>query len=152
MDFKIQKGELPLLNPRAIERAVEAFAREIDVHGDSIGFQNQTIKSIYHSVHDGSGDFWLAHENGEVVGYCLGRVGVDIDDRLTYWLSQAWVSPQTRGTHFVRAWLQQLKDHAKSRMCRHIVVISGRNGQEAAYCRFLGKGFSPYAVLLKQDI
>ncbi len=150
MNFRIVKGELPVLKPLAIERAVRSFTEDVDVHGDVKGFFTQTIGNIFTAVYRGHGDFWLCEEDGEVMGYMLGHVTHEVDNQLTYWLAQAWVHPSKRHTPVVKQWWQQIREQAKKYLCRHIVVVSGRGTE--AYCRFLGSGWHEYATLLKEDI
>lgn len=151
MTFQIVK-DLPPLKPLAIEEAIYAFISEIDVKGDPVGFYNQTINSIAASTYlRQGGDFWLAHEDGQVIAYALGHVTRDIDNRLTYWLSQAWIRPSHRGLSFAKECWEKMRQQAKHYMCAHIVVVSGRSNNEA-YCRFLGPNYAPYATLLKEDL
>lgn len=153
--MNIIRGELPKgLRTGAIEEAVNTFTNELDCKGDRIGFFNQTIGNIHAAIYRNNGDFWLAFDesSGDVLGYVLGHVSTDVDGKLTYWLTQAWASPTVRGKKVVRLWLGKLKAKAQEYLCGHIMVVSGRDGQDAAYCRFLGDGFRPYATLLIQDI
>ena len=144
--------ELPPLKPLAIEDAIYAFISEIDVKGDPIGFFDQTVGSIAAATYlKQGGDFWLAHEDGEVIAYALGHVTRDVDNRLTYWLSQAWIRKDRRGLPFAKECWEKMRQQAKNYLCAHIIVVSGRDNNEA-YCRFLGTGMKPYATLLKEDI
>jgi hypothetical protein len=147
---QIVRKELPPLNDLAIERAVKAFTEEVDVKGNVVGFFKQTMAGIHAAVFEERGDFWLSTENGEVLGYLMGRMAFDVDNELTYWLSQAWIAPQLRRTPIVKQWFEQIRAHAKTSGCKHIIVVSGRGAD--AYCRFLGKGWHTYATLLKEDI
>jgi hypothetical protein len=150
-DLQLMRGSLPTLAPQAIERAIESFVNEVDVKGDPVGFYTQTMNSVYAAVYRGTGDFWLAVDSdGKVAGYALGHVTTEIDNRLTYWLAQCWVSPSLRGTPLVKQWWQKMREQAKKYFCKHIVVVSGRGTD--AYCRFLGEGWHEYAALLKEDI
>lgn len=146
------RGSLPgNLKPGAVERALEAFCLELPPKGDKVGFFNQTIASIHSAIYQNQGDFWLAlGEGGEVDAYLLGHVNRDIDNRLTYWLSQAWASPKIRGTYEVKQMWQTIRQKARDYLCAHIVVVSGRDNNEV-YCRFLGN-FHIYATLLKEDL
>lgn len=148
----LMKGELPSnLKPGAIERAVKEFLKEVDIYGEQVGFFNQTIGAIHAAIYQSNGDFWLAvGEDGEVDAYVLGNVMREVDNRLTYWLSQAWAHPRRRQNGWTKACWQQLRQKAKDYLCKHIVVVSGRG--EEAYCRWLGKGWHHYASLLKEDI
>ncbi len=152
MAFEIIEGNHSGLKPLAIEKAIREFTRETGValYGDPLGFYQQTINNIHAAIYQGMGDFWLCEEDGEVMGYMLGHVTKDIDNQLTYWLTQAWVHPSKRRTPVVKEWWQQIREQAKKYFCRHIVVVSGRGTD--AYCRFLGKGWTEYARLLKEDI
>jgi hypothetical protein len=152
MEFKlIRNGELPKLAHQAIERAIESFMNDTNLKDDYVGFFTQTINNVHASVFRNSGDFWLAvDDEGEVMAYCLGHVTTDIDNTLTYWLSQAWVHQSLRGKQQVKAYWQQIREQAKKYFCRHIVVVSGRGTE--GYCRWLGQGWTEYARLLKEDI
>lgn len=139
------------LNPKAVERAVENFIQETDVKGDALGFFNQTIEGIASATFlNRGGDFWLSHEDGEVVAYLLATVSRDIDGAFTYWISQAWVDRKYRGNKAVKEWWLNVREQAKKYLCRHIVVVAGRS--DKAYCRWLGNGLHHYASLLKEDI
>lgn len=150
MKFEIARGSLPIPSS-SVEKAVESFIKEIDVKGEKLGFYNQTINAMYAAVYRGNGDLWLGYdENGCLLAYVMGHVTTDIDNRLTYWLGQAWVSPTIRGNSTVKEWWQKIRAQAKEYMCKHIVIVSARNNE--AYCRWLGKGWHEYATLLKEDI
>jgi hypothetical protein len=95
-------------------------------------------------------EFWLAHAYGEVAGYALASVSVEIDARLTYWVAQSWVSPVWRGHPVVRQSWEALKRRAQELFCAHIVVVSCRNVK--AHQRWLGKGTQVYSTLLKQEL
>jgi hypothetical protein len=92
----------------------------------------------------------MAEEDGQVYSYVLSRVGKEVDNKLCFWISQAWVHPKFRGKPEVKQWLKILKEEARNRFCKHIVVVSSRGVD--AYCRFLGDGAHLYANLLKIDL
>lgn len=147
--MQLIKNSLPV-PPKAIEEAVNAFSFEVETQGDREGFVTQTMTGIAAAIYQNSGDFWLWIENGEVAGYVLGRLVIDIDNSLTYWLSQAYVAPKHRGTKAVKEAWEKVREQGKQYLCKHIVVVSARGTD--AYCRFLGKGYHEYARLLKEDL
>ena len=150
-EFKIVKEFPENLSPRKIEEAVLDFIQESHVKGDPIGIFNQTMESIAGStVLGGSGYFWLGTEGEKVVSYLLAHVTKDIDNLPTYYIPQAWVAREYRGNQVVKMWWEKVREHAKSRFCKHIVLVSSRN--EKAYERFLGHGLTHYASLLMEDI
>lgn len=115
------------------------------------GFFYQTLEAIANATYlGGGGDFWLGQINGEVVVYVLAHVGKDLDNKLTYHVSQAWVRRDYRNTHFVKQWWSAIQRRAKNLFCGHLVITSTRNPR--AYEKFLGGGLKEYAVLLKQEL
>lgn len=144
--------ELPILNPKAVERAVSNFIIEAQVNSDPEGFFQQTIQSIAEAVFlkVPGHDFWMAERDGEVVGYALARFVKDIDNKLCYWVSQGWVHKDFRnGKHIRESW-KKLEAHAKKYMCSHIVNVTNRNPQ--VYLRLLGEDWEEYATILKKDL
>jgi hypothetical protein len=151
-EFKLIR-ELPkALNTGAIERAVEKFVVACDMDVDPAGFYNQTLQRIAGatSFQQPGAEFWLAHAYGEVAGYALASVSVDIDARLTYWVAQSWVDPVWRGHAVVKQSWQAIRKRARELMCAHLMIVSCRNPK--AECRWLGEGMQIYATLLKQDL
>lgn len=144
--------EFPPLNPGAIERAVENFVAACDMNVDPIGFRNQTLQRIAAATYlqQPGNDFWLAVHLGEVAGYALASVSVEIDLRLTYWVAQSWVDPKWRGNSVVKQSWQAIRQRARDLMCAHLVIVSCRN--PAAECRWLGEGMEIYSTLLKQEL
>jgi hypothetical protein len=53
-----------------------------------------------------------------------------------------------RGDSLVKDWWEDVRTEAKSKFCRHLMVISSRNGR--AYERFLGHGLKVYGELLSE--
>lgn len=153
MQFRKVKDLPSELKTGAIEKAVFEFIAETPLKADPNGLFKQTIRTIASATFlGGQNDFWLAwNEEGDVLGYLIGQTVVDVDDSLTYWITQAWVSPRLRSSGAVKDAFRLVCEDAKSRFCRHIVVVSGRKN-DAAYCRFLGNGWHKYATLLKKDI
>lgn len=142
------------LLPKGIEKAVALFIAETNIQANREGLYNQTIESIAGATFlkpaGGGGQFWLVEERDECLGYVLGSISKDVDNRLCYWISQAWLHPKYRGTGIVKEYWSSIKAHAKACFCKHIVVVSGRG--DKVYQRFLGKGFHLYANLIKEDI
>lgn len=140
------------LNKGAVERAVEGFIKACDMNVDPVGFYNQTLQKIASATYmrQVGQDFWLAEAYGEVAGYAIASVSVDIDNRLTYWVAQSWVDPMWRGHKIVKESWQSIRQRARDLMCAHLVVVSCRN--PLAECRWLGEGMEIYSTLLKQEL
>ena len=143
------------LNKGAIERAVEAFVNDshtLETGAEPQGLYNQTLESMAGILmfnQDGR-QLWMADHEGEVFSYAMAHVSKDVDNKLCYWITQAWVSPKCRRHPVVKAWYEQLRAEAKKLFCKHIILPSSRN--EKAYIRFLGKKYHKYVTLLKEDI
>jgi len=145
------------LNKGAIEKAVHKFVNDTADYGtgiDAKGFFNQTIQTIAKAcilTHDGTGgDFWAAiGEDGEVYAYALGSIVIDIDHRLTYWVTQGWIHPTYRHKYLKEGW-KKLEKHARANLCCHIINITDRHS--GAYLRLLGKEWHQYATILKKDL
>lgn len=145
----IPSGSVP-----EIEMAVRDFMSSSHMPDgvDKEGFYRQTLQSIAAASYlNQGGDLWLGFLNGKLVTYILAHVGNDFDGRLAYTVSQAWVRKDQRGQKWVKDAWEQVRQRAKDCLCKHFVVLSSR-GKTAAYCRFLGRGFHPYAEILKQEI
>lgn len=150
-EFRLIKGQLPKLNPKAIESAVESLISEIDIKGDKIGFFNQTLKTIANStILGGAGDFWIAEEDGDVMAYATAHFCTDIDDRLTYYVPQAWIHPQYRRHKIFKSWWNKIRQRAKDCLAAHLVIVSARNPK--AFIRLLGNDMHQYATLIKSDL
>lgn len=94
---------------------------------------------------------WLdTNADGKVSGYVLTHLSKDVDNKLCYYMTQAWLHPQFRHTSYAKEAISLLKQHAKSLWCKHIIVVSSRNTK--AYLRFLGSKWHVYTTLLKEDI
>jgi len=154
MEFKKIKSIPEYLRKGAIEDAVKTFmidSRVKDVNFE--GMYNQSLKAIAQSIMFDSYDkqqFWMADDGKEVMIYVLAHICVDIDDRLTYTISQAWVHPSLRGNPIVKECWKKLQDEAERNMCKHILIPASRNVKP--YLRFLGKGFHEYVTLIKKDL
>jgi hypothetical protein len=146
--------EIPLGLAHSIEKAVQDFIEtsHLPEGVDAKGFYYQTLQAIANaSVLRGTGDLWLGVLDGELVSYVLGNVNNDYDGRLNYLVTQAWVRKDQRGQKWVKLAWAKIRERAKACLCQHFSIISSR-GMTAAYCRFLGKGFRPYAEILKAEI
>lgn len=146
--------QLPDLKPNAIEHAIEQFLVDSRVKNvDEVGMFNQTIETIAQSTmfaSNNSHEFWLAHVDGEVKAYAIAHISKDIDNKLTYTISQAWACKELRGKPIIKEWRDMLIAHAKQNLCKHIMVPASRHVKP--YLRFLGHGFHEYVTLLKTEI
>lgn len=136
-----------------VEAAVKDFIKTSHLPQgiDIPGFYYQTLEAIAGATYlGGSGDFWLATHNGQVVVYGLAHISKDIDQKLCYHISQMWVTKEFRGKPIVKTWWEQIRQRAKDCFCKHLVITSSRNPK--AYKRFLGNGMHDYATLLKEEI
>lgn len=154
-ELKLTKEIPKALNSGAVERAVEKFVKACinRMHGvDPIGFYNQTLQRIAGATYlaQPGQDFWLAHAYGEVAGYALASVSIDVDARLTYWVAQSWVDPIWRGDKVVKQSWEAIRKRASELLCAHLMVVSCRNPR--AECRWLGGGMTIYGTLLKQEL
>jgi hypothetical protein len=153
---KITSLEEVQLLPLAIEKAVAAFVYDshtAETGASPEGLYHQTLENIAACTvfrQDGSRHLWMADHEGEVVAYALCHISKDVDNKLCYWMTQAWVHPIMRGKKEVKGWFQKLRTEAKKNLCSHILIPSSRG--TAAYCRFLGRGWKPYVSILKEDI
>ena len=141
------------LKPKAIERAVAAFVSQSHAENvDKDGYFNQIIENIAAVVlfRSPGRNVWLAEDDGEVVAFALTHVAKDVDNKLCYWQTDAWVDPKWRHKPEVKEWSKLLEEDAAASFCKHIIIPSSR--EPKAYCRFLGKGWHPYVVLLKKDL
>lgn len=155
MELKVIHKLPTNLRNGAIERAVKAFVADShteETNADPIGLFNQTLECIAQAClfnQDGK-QFWIAEHEGEVFAYALTHVSKDVDNRLCYWMTQAWVHPKVRGHRIVKIWRDQLVAEGKRLLCKHIVIPSSRSTK--AYLRFLGQGWHKYVTLLKVDL
>jgi hypothetical protein len=152
-DFRVVKVIPEGMAPQ-IEEAVKDFIRTSHTpHGvDHQGFYQQTLRAIANASYlNQGGDLWLGIIDGELVTYILAHVGQDIDQKLSYTVSQAWVRDDQRGQRWVKQAWEKVRQRAKDCLCGHFMIISSR-GNDAAYCRFLGKGFHYYASMLKEEL
>ncbi len=137
-----------------IELAVRDFmvASHLPEGVDTQGFYNQTLQCIASASYlNQGGDLWLGFMGGRLVTYILAHVGSDFDGRLAYTVTQAWVRKDQRGQKWVKQAWEKVRQRAKDCLCKHFAIFSTR-GNDAAYCRFLGKGFHFYSSVLKQEI
>ncbi len=140
------------LNPKAIERAVAAFVQQS--HADNVdkdGYYNQLIENMAAVLlfQTPGRNVWIAEDAGEVIGFALTHVAKDVDNKLCYWMTDAWIAPHMRGT-VAKEWHMLMEADAQASFCKHIIIPSSR--EPKSYCRFLGEGWHQYVVLLKKDI
>lgn len=147
-------NEIPAtLNPKAIERAITAFIEQSNSGNvDKDGYYNQLVENIAAVVlfKTPGRYFWLAEEDGEVAAWALTHISKDVDNKLCYWQTDAWIHPKWRGKKLAKHWNLALEEDARANFCRHILIPSSRG--DKAYCRFLGEGWHTYVVLLKKDL
>lgn len=151
--FEVVK-EIPSEFSKQIEEGVKDFIKSshIGFGVDAEGFYHQTLEAIANAtyLHTG-GEFWLGVQDNQVVTYILASFNKNIDGKLCYWVSQAWVRKDQRGKPWVKWAWEKLRQRAKDCFCKHVVVISSRENDDV-YCRFLGEGFHKYATILKEEI
>lgn len=151
-ELRLLKGDLPKsLSPRAIEIAVESFIAEVELHGDSVGFFNQTIQAIADATFlNRGGDFWVVIDNGDIAAYAIAHIMPDIDGKLTYRMGQAWVRKDWRRSPSVKGWWDQIRARARECLCQHMLIVSARNPK--AFARWLGNKSRIYATLLLGEV
>lgn len=152
-----QIKEIPLtLKQNEFERVLKLFVEESDqyqVPVNKIGFFNQLLENIASILifkNSPHAQVWIAEDSGLIKALALTHITKDVDNSLCLNWVTAWVDPEYRRKFLVKEWYAQIKEFAKTQMCKHLVIVSSRNPK--AYCRFLGRGVHPYAVLLKEDI
>lgn len=144
---------LPEGSAPQIESAVRDFivSSHLPDGVDKEGFFRQTLQAIASASYlNQGGELWLGFMGDRLVTYILAHIGNDYDGRLSYTVTQAWVQKDQRGQKWVKEAWQKVRLRAKDCFCKHFVVLSSR-GHTKAYCRFLGKGFHPYAEILKEE-
>lgn len=146
----IPSGSVP-----EIEAAVRDFmvSSHLPDGVDQEGFYRQTLQAIASASYlvTPGGDLWLGFLDGKLVTYILAHVGNDYDGRLAYTVTQAWVREDQRGQPWVKQAWEKVRQRARDCLCKHFAILSSR-GNDAAYCRFLGKGFHFYASVLKEEL
>lgn len=116
---------------------------------DVDGFYQQTLEAIANCTYmNGAGEFWMGVKDGKLLIYILGHVAKDMDNRMTYHISQGWVHNDYRGNPIVKEWWEAIRQRAKDLFCGHLCITSSRSAK--AYQRFLGHGMKEYAILLKE--
>jgi hypothetical protein len=125
----------------------------VESGADPLGLYQQTLESIAACTvfrHDDSRNFWVADKDGEVMAYAMTHVSKEVDNKLCYWATQAWVHPALRNTPLVKEMWNVLRNDAVESLAEHIIIPSSRGSR--GYCRFLGKNWKPYVTLLKEDL
>jgi len=151
VDFRVVK-QIPEGMAPQIEIAVKDFMSSSDLDGvDLQGFYNLTLQSIANSTYmNGGGEFWIGTKNEELLIYILAGITNDIDGRLGYSVSQAWVREDYRGNAIVKEWWEAIRARAKNLFCKHLMITSSRGHK--AYERFLGHGMKHYSDQLKEAL
>lgn len=135
-----------------LEKAVRDFAKENHSPSEEAGLIQQTYENILHATElKAPGRYlWLVLQDNSPVGYVLSHVSKDVDNKMCYWLTQAYADPSVRGEKFLKELYPVLKQHAKDLFCSHVLIPSSREAK--AYMRWLGPDLHQYAVILKEDI
>lgn len=144
--------------PEGIAPQIETAVRDFMVSShlpdgvDKEGFYRNTLQAIAAASYlNQGGELWIGISNGMLWTYILAHIGNDYDGRLSYTVTQAWVKKDQRGQKWVKEAWEQVRQRAKNCFCKHFAILSSR-GKTKAYCRFLGKGFHPYAEILKEEL
>lgn len=148
-DFKITNH---ISNPQSFDKAVLDFVNSSHCNDDKIGLYHQTLEGVANIIiNKPTNSFlWLAEEDNNVVAYCLTHASKDVDNKMCYWMTQAYIHPKYRNTGFAKDCLSKLRQHAKDLFCKHILIPSSRSTK--AYLRFLGSKWHTYVEILKEDI
>lgn len=135
-----------------LEQAVRQFATENHSPSEYSGLVQQTYENILHATELKSPGryLWLVLQDNKPVGYIMSHLGKDVDNRMCYWITQAFAAPEVRGERFIKDFYQILKKHAKELFCSHILIPSSREAK--AYMRWLGPDLHIYVTTLKEDI
>lgn len=143
----------PAMLPQ-LDLAIKGFMQDSHMPPgvDANGFYESTLQAMANATYVGAGgcEMWIGTMDDQLVSFVMATVVKEIDNRLTYWVSQAWVRKDQRRKPWVKEAWQKIRTRAKEAFCSHMVVVSSRNDE--AYCRWLGKGWHRYAGLLKEDI
>ncbi len=120
---------------------------------DPAGFFESTVESLAAATYLNSPghELWIGTMGDQLTAYVMATITKEIDNKLTYWVFQAWVRRDQRTKRWVQKAWQMIRQRAKDALCSHMVVVSSRN--DDAYCRWLGRGkWHRYASLLKEDL
>ncbi len=149
IEYKIQTT---LEHKEWLEEAVRQFAKENHAPQEYAGLVQQTYENILHATElKTQGRYlWLVLQDNKPVGYVMSHIGKDVDNKMCYWITQAYASPEVRGESFIKDLYPILKKHAKDLFCSHVLIPSSREAK--AYMRWLGPDLHIYATILKEDI
>lgn len=139
-------------NPKSMDNAVGNFVNSSHCKENKLGLYHQTLEGIAGIVINKPNNsfLWLAEEGSNVVAYALTHTSKDVDNKMCYWMTQAWMDPKYRNTGYSKQCLAKLRQHAKDLYCKHILIPSSRSTK--AYLRFLGSKWHTYVEILKEDI
>jgi len=145
------------LNPGAIERAVSQFVEDTStpkIPLDKDGLFNQLLGYIHGIImlrNTPHAQVWLKEdEDGEVGALALSNFTTHVDNKLSLWLSMAWVRRTHRFTSKPKEWFKQMEDFGRASGAKHLLIPSVRGSK--GYLRFVGKDWHQYEVILKRDI
>lgn len=156
MELTLLTKELPQELASQIDNAVHNFIQDSHMTktAEFEGARQQTVEHIAHSIYKGgdgyNGDFWISKDGERLVSYALCTLNKDIDNSLTYWILQAYISPKYRNLEYTAQWYKTLENRAKDLGAKHLVAVSSR--EEKAYFKLLGKDWHHYAYLIKKDL
>jgi len=140
------------LTGQAILRAVNKFYDDIHSSEERNGFVVQTLERIAGATYMNRGDldFWCTYDDGEITSYLLASIDKAIDNKLTYFIHQAWIDKKYRANGFSRECWARIKERAKNMLCSNLIIYSVRDNE--AYRRFLGKELGHYSTMLRMKL
>lgn len=149
--LRLWRGPFPSHLIYSLRLALHNMYRDshCDLYLTEKGYTDHTWESIVAAT-GGSGEFWVALQDGEVVGFLLAGYSKEIENEPTFIIKQAWVDPVLRRTPKVKEMLGTILHNAKSNFARHVLIVSSRNTR--AYLRWLGMGWIPVSTILKGDL
>lgn len=155
--FQIATSVPVELKPGAIERAVEQFVEDTSdpkIPLDKVGLYYQMVSFIGGCLvtrNIQNAQVWLKCDgDGEVGAFALSNFDIHVDNKLTLWLSAAWVRKGHRFTPKPKEWFRQLEAFGKASGAKHLLIPSVRGSK--GYLRFVGKDWHQFEVILKKDL
>jgi hypothetical protein len=147
-DLKIIKQITGMVTLKEIERVLTEFHKDSGLMVDFEGFMAHTLDrfALATFLENGAWDLWLCEENGKIKAYFLCSVDKAMDNKFCYMVHQGWLSKELRGNGLQHTWWEQLKERAKEKFCKQMIIYSVRNYE--AYKRLLGENLTPYSEML----
>lgn len=157
MNFQIVTSVPVTLKPGAIERAIAQFVEDVDtplIPVDKQGRYNQLLAYVHSCLvaqNNPNNNVWIKEdEDGEVGAFALTSFEIHVDNKLSLWLSAAWVRRSHRFTTKPKEWFHQMEAFGKAAGASHLLIPSVRGTK--GYLRFVGQGWHKYEVILKKDL